>query len=379
MTKTRVTAEEQMLLRIDAGDTAPLDEEAERAIIQALTDEVSDCAAVVACDYDLGVFTNAVVRQLADLRSRLPLFVVDAHHLARWRSLRPDLTVPNADEAVAVLGLTLPDDARRRLTTLEQRRDALAERTGSRLVVVTLDRDGAVLFAPGRPSYRTWARPVRNDRAAGAGDTFCAALTLATCAGLPAAAAVEFAQAAADVAVHSQGTAICSAEQLRAQIAGHQDSMLDAAGLDGAVSRYRAVGARIVFTNGCFDVVHRGHVTYLNEAKRLGDVLVVGLNSDDSVARLKGLGRPVNCAADRAAVLTALSCVDHVVVFEEDTPADILRRVRPDVYVKGGDYTPEMLPEADVVRGYGGDLVILDYVPDHSTTAVLDRIRSTVG
>ncbi len=140
---------------------------------------------------------------------------------------------------------------------------------------------------------------------------------------------------------------------------------------------YRAEGRRIVFTNGCFDVLHRGHVAYLQQARRLGDVLIVGLNSDASVRRLKGPQRPVNPVADRVSVLSALSCVDHVTVFDEDTPLALIARVRPDVYVKGGDYRPEQLPEAPLVRELGGEVRILGYLADRSTSALIERIRST--
>jgi rfaE bifunctional protein nucleotidyltransferase chain/domain len=141
------------------------------------------------------------------------------------------------------------------------------------------------------------------------------------------------------------------------------------------VATHRAAGRRIVFTNGCFDVLHRGHVTYLEQAKALGDVLIVGLNDDAGVSRLKGPGRPVNMVADRAAVLAGLSCVDHVVPFAEDTPANLIELVRPDVYAKGGDYTAETLPEGPVVRSFGGEVAILDHVADQSTTATISRIR----
>lgn len=144
----------------------------------------------------------------------------------------------------------------------------------------------------------------------------------------------------------------------------------------GIVAGHRAARRRIVFTNGCFDVLHRGHVTYLKQAKRLGDVLIVALNDDASVARLKGDDRPVNTMADRAAVLTELSSVDHVVPFDEDTPAALVRLLRPDVYVKGGDYAREALPEGDIVRAYGGEVVIVDEVAGQSTTAVIARMRS---
>jgi D-beta-D-heptose 7-phosphate kinase / D-beta-D-heptose 1-phosphate adenosyltransferase len=151
---------------------------------------------------------------------------------------------------------------------------------------------------------------------------------------------------------------------------------VDEATLLALVAAHRRAGRRVVFTNGCFDILHRGHVSYLRQARALGDVLVVAVNSDASVTRLKGPGRPVNNAEDRCAVLAALSAVDHVVVFEEDTPERLVGAVKPEVYVKGGDYTPESLPEAPVVRRYGGEVRILPYLPGRSSTQILQRIGS---
>jgi D-beta-D-heptose 7-phosphate kinase/D-beta-D-heptose 1-phosphate adenosyltransferase len=138
----------------------------------------------------------------------------------------------------------------------------------------------------------------------------------------------------------------------------------------------RAAGHRVVFTNGCFDVLHRGHVAYLRQARRLGDLLVVALNSDASVSRLKGPTRPVNPLEDRAGVIGALSAVDLVTAFEADSPVELLELVRPDVYAKGGDYTPEMLPETPVVEALGGEVRILDYLADHSTSAIVARAQA---
>jgi rfaE bifunctional protein nucleotidyltransferase chain/domain len=226
-------------------------------------------------------------------------------------------------------------------------------------------------------SHRTWARPEAEKQASGAGDTFVAALTLARAAGLPLTTSVDLAQAAADVVVHRPGTSVCTTEELARHLGGFADTALTADELARQVQAHRREGRRIVLTNGCFDVLHRGHTRYLNQAKQLGDVLVVALNSDSSVRQLKGQDRPVNPEADRAAVIAALSCVDHVTVFDTPTPIPLIEMLQPDVYAKGGDYTPEMLAETAAVERYGGTVTILDYVPEHSTTAVLERIRST--
>lgn len=175
--------------------------------------------------------------------------------------------------------------------------------------------------------------------------------------------------------VRRDGTSVCSSRDLRAELSPSDDVAIDAEALADAIGRHRAEGRRVVFTNGCFDVVHRGHTTSLRQARRLGDVLVVAINDDASVRRLKGPDRPVNTAADRAAVLAALECVDYVTVFSTDTPIPLLELIKPDVYAKGGDYTPEMLAETSVVQGYGGIVHMLDYVESHSTSGIVEQIR----
>ena len=130
-----------------------------------------------------------------------------------------------------------------------------------------------------------------------------------------------------------------------------------------------------MFTNGCFDILHRGHITYLSKAKSLGDILIVGVNSDESIQRLKGLERPINTLEDRMLVLSALSCIDYIVPFKENTPLKLIKTIQPDIYVKGGDYTQETLPEAPIVEAQGGKIEILPYISDYSTTDIIKHIR----
>src|SRR5207237_571123 len=184
---------------------------------------------------------------------------------------------------------------------------------------------------------------------------------LALAGGATPAQAADLGQAAASVVARGTGTAVCTDTELRAAVSDSTAGFVGAEELARLVGSHRAAGRRIVFTNGCFDVLHRGHIAYLDQARQLGDVLVVALNGDASVARLKGPGRPVNPVEDRAAVLAALKAVDHVVVFDEDTPRRLLEVVRPEVYVKGGDYRPEMIPEARQVRRLGGRVHVLGY------------------
>jgi rfaE bifunctional protein nucleotidyltransferase chain/domain len=202
-------------------------------------------------------------------------------------------------------------------------------------------------------------------------------MTLAAAAGADMADAARVAQLAAGAAITGPCTCVCARDALLAQLATDPaDRVLDWTGLLGRIDAERARGARVVFTNGCFDVLHRGHVGLLQQARELGDLLVVAVNSDTSVTRLKGPDRPVNHVEDRTALLAALECVDYVVVFDADSPAELIERLRPDVYVKGGDYRAELLSDAALVERLGGQVRILDYVPDRSTSAVIERIRS---
>jgi D-beta-D-heptose 7-phosphate kinase/D-beta-D-heptose 1-phosphate adenosyltransferase len=178
------------------------------------------------------------------------------------------------------------------------------------------------------------------------------------------------------VAVAREETTACTARELRCQLTLTARPVSDLGDLLRQLEPHRCEGHRIVFTSGCFDNLHRGHITYLGQAKGLGSVLVVGINSDESIRRLKGPTRPINALDDRMELLAALSCVDYVVPFEADTPCDLVRAVRPDILVKGGDYTIDRLPEASVAQEYGGEVRILPFVADRSTTALIERIRS---
>ena len=259
---------------------------------------------------------------------------------------------------------------------MEAHADDLLAASGASLVVVTLDEDGAVLLERGRPPHRAYTERIDRPSTTGAGDSFAAAFTLALGAGADSITAVEIGVAAASVVVRERGTAVCDIGELQRSLGLVERALLTEAEMTSAIAAHRQAGRRIVFTNG-FSMLHRGHVTYLEQAKRLGDVLVLALNSDDSVRRLKGADRPLNSADDRAAVLAALSCVDHLAVFDEDSPRRLLEVVRPDLYVKGGDYTPQMLPEAPLVEQLGGSVRILPYVEDRSTTSLLERIRAS--
>jgi D-beta-D-heptose 7-phosphate kinase/D-beta-D-heptose 1-phosphate adenosyltransferase len=372
-TKTRIVSGGQTLVRVDDAHRGALPDDARRSVLDAARRARLGSAADVFADYGLGLFDADGIRELAGQDKVAPLTVVDAHDAGRWAGLAPQLVTPNAAEAARALGRPVPP-ADRRADFFLQSADELRASTGAGMIAVTLDVEGSLLLGPHGFRHRTRTSPAPEQNASGAGDTYVAALTVARCAGLSWPVSAELAQVAADVVVRRPGTAVCSTADLVHALGGSTDQVLTADALAERMRAERQAERRIVFTNGCFDVLHRGHVAYLRQARTLGDVLVVAINDDASTRRLKGPGRPVNPAADRAAVLAALGCVDYVVVFDTDTPIPLIEALRPDVYAKGGDYTTDMLDEAPVVTSYGGAVRILDYVPAHSTTAIVNRI-----
>lgn len=375
LAKRRITVDGQVICRIDQGDTGPIDEEIEARLVKRLADLWPRVDAVILSDYGYGVLTPNVIASIASLQDSSPRIVAaDSRRLAAFRGIGPTVVKPNYAEASRLLDLAC-ENARPRSEELLAHGPRLLERTGARIAPVTLDRDGAVVFERGRPAYRTYAENPVRAFPCGAGDTYLAAFTLALASAAATPVAAELAAAAAAVVVARPGTVSCSAADLHARRQG-RSKIVDRRGLAERLAEERQHGRRIVLTNGCFDILHRGHVTYLARAKALGDVLVVGVNTDDGIRRLKGPTRPINALGDRLDVLAALSSIDYLLPFDEPTPHEIIRVVRPDIFVKGGDYTRDRLPEAGLVEELGGAIRILSFLADRSTTGLIDRIRT---
>lgn len=397
--KQRVVSGAQMVVRFDQGTTGDLDPRAESQLIEKLETLYPQVDAVIVSDYDYGVLTPRVIQVLSDLQARhRRLVVVDSKRLEAYRDMKVSAVKPNYQEAVKLLDLQpingddeevtqerlpegehFPQEKARchngRLAQIFDRGEAILQKTGAQIAAVTLDKMGALIFERNRVPYRTYANPEPDSMAAGAGDTYVSAFALALAAGAQTESAAELASAASTIVVGKEGTATCHADELRGFLTAGDKYVPDVFQLAAQIAVFRRRNQKVVFTNGCFDILHRGHINYLSQAKALGDVLIVGLNSDDSVRRLKGPSRPINRLEDRARVLAALSCVDHIVAFDEDTPEQLIRAIQPDIFVKGGDYTRETLPEAGLVESLGGKIEILPYLEDHSTTGIIERIR----
>jgi D-beta-D-heptose 7-phosphate kinase/D-beta-D-heptose 1-phosphate adenosyltransferase len=283
------------------------------------------------------------------------------------------LLTPNLHELEAVVG---PCPSEGELVAKGNRMMAELELES---LLVTRGEHGMTLLRPGVEELHMPARAREVFDVTGAGDTVIGVLAAAVAAGAAMPAAVALANIAAGIVVAKLGTASVSAPELRRAVQQDQGSERGALTLEQlriAVADARSQGERVVFTNGCFDIIHAGHVAYLEQARKLGDRLIVAVNSDDSVRRLKGRGRPINQEDRRMAVLAGLEAVDWVVCFREDTPVDLLQSLQPDILVKGGDYADKTgVVGWQFVEAYGGEVRVLDFVDDVSTTAIVSRIR----
>jgi D-beta-D-heptose 7-phosphate kinase / D-beta-D-heptose 1-phosphate adenosyltransferase len=356
--KQRVRVGDHSLVRIDSG--APV------AVLGDLPAEaaaaVRDAAAVLVADYGRGTAAAPDVR--AALGNARGPVVWDPHPRGADPMPNARLVTPNSAEAARVAVDVAADGSG--LAAVGARAEALIRRWGVGAVAVTLGAGGALLsYGEGAPMVVPAVRVTGGDPC-GAGDAFAAAAALALADGAVTGEAVAAAVAAASAFVARGGAAAWD----RAE-----PNVASEPGVDGVLARVRAAGGTVVATGGCFDLVHPGHIATLRAARGLGDCLVVCINSDDSVRRLKGPSRPLVTAADRARVLEALEFVDAVLVFDEDTPAEVLDRLRPDVWAKGGDYAGADLPEAAVLRRWGGQAVVLPYLDGHSTSALVERSR----
>jgi len=374
--KTRIQADGHPLARLDRGDDRAISPESERQLIHLLKTHFVSCDGVLIADYHKGVVTPTIIDGLVRMKMSHPKFVaVDSKRLSLFKKMAPTLVKPNYSEAMKLLGCEITHKDRK--GQLEKCGKAIFRKTNAQWVVLTLDKDGSLWFERGKLVFNMGAIPVAVPHVCGAGDTFISACTLALLSGADAARTAQAATAAATVAIEKEATSLCSRLELLAKLDNEQKLVTSMKRLQEIKAYYKGLGHRIVFTNGCFDILHSGHVNYLKLAKKLGDVLIVGVNNDDSIRRLKGPARPINGLAERLSVLAGLGCVDHLVVFgdeADDTPAELIKVLAPDVFAKGGDYKDKELPEAKLVESLGGQVQLIPFTANRSTTRLIRRI-----
>ncbi len=367
------------LLRADWELAAPANAACEQAIIDRALDAMPKAGAVVLSDYAKGVLTLRVIRAVIDAAAKLgkPV-IVDPKGKDYSIYHGATLITPNRQE----LGQATRHETETDAGIIEAARE-LGRTVAAKAVLVTRSEAGMTLVVGDAEPVHVPAYPVRVRDVSGAGDTVVAVLAAMLAMHADFESATRAANAAAAVVVGKRGTATLTVAELRARIlpaaslAPEEKIIFDWSLLDERLAEWRRAGLRIGFTNGCFDLVHPGHIKVLAGARAACDRLIVGLNSDASVRRLKGQGRPVQDEHARAEVLAALEAVDLVVVFEEDTPRKLLERVRPKVLVKGGDYKHDEVIGHDIVEAEGGEVILIDLVPGQSTTGMVERSRST--
>lgn len=375
--KLRALARSQQLVRLDWEDSSPC----AAADIQQMLKQLQRTArpaVIVLSDYAKGVLTDDALRTIADIATRTGAQVVVDPKRRDFGAYPPrSVITPNLRELEAAANRTLaPDD----VDAIHDAARAVAAQADARAIIVTRSEHG-VLVVPDHGASR--AIPARGRALAdttGAGDTVVGVLAVALAAGASLEDAAHMANLAAGIAVGRVGTSTVTRADilLHAQRVGAR-KVLNRDELAQRVREWRCDGKRIVLTNGCFDLLHAGHLSLLGQAAQYGDVLIVAINSDASIHRLKGPQRPIVSAAERAALLAALECVDAVTLFEEDTPLALLEDVRPDVLVKGEDYQRREIVGRELVESAGGVVMRVPMVADHSTTALVDKIAAARG
>ncbi|MEM6995663.1 MAG: bifunctional D-glycero-beta-D-manno-heptose-7-phosphate kinase/D-glycero-beta-D-manno-heptose 1-phosphate adenylyltransferase HldE [Myxococcota bacterium] len=368
-TKARVLGDHQQVVRLDFEESGAFEGTQGDALLAACRPVLDEAGLLILSDYGKGVCTPAVCQALIEAAKERGVPVLVDPKTTDWsRYAGATLVTPNFKELCEVLGRSIANDDRE----VEAHAPALIERFGLKGVLVTRSEQGMTLMR-GQEALHigTEARDVFD--VTGAGDTVIGTLGTALAASVAMPDAVRLANRAAGVVVARAGSVpiTLGALQDAAHDIGVGNELAPRETLLARLDRERARGRSIVFTNGCFDVLHRGHLTYLRKAKALGDRLVVAINTDASVRRLKGPKRPVNAEGDRALMLASLAFVDYVCAFDEDTPADLIAAVKPDVLVKGGDYRLEEV----VGREHAGKVVLIDFVDGYSSSAIIDRMK----
>lgn len=364
------------LLRADRETHLPLADDDAADVMRAVVSQLPRADAVILSDYGKGVLSEDVIQAvIKDATAQGKPVIVDPKGADYRRYAGASVLTPNRAELAEATGLTVETTE-----SLVAAAHALARDIGVGAVLVTRSGEGMTLVTADGVVHHQAAETREVADVTGAGDTVAAALTLSLACGAPPAVAMRLATVAAGVVVGRHGTAVANVQDILGALrqtgfASVEQKVADRNGAVARVAAWRGAGLKVGFTNGCFDLLHPGHVSLLRQARAACDRLVVALNSDASVKRLKGESRPVQTEAARAAVMASLASADLVVIFDEDTPLALIDALRPDVLVKGADYTRATVVGGDLVESYGGRVVLADLVPSFSTTATITALK----
>lgn len=380
ITKTRIMAHHQQLMRLDEEQTCPMPSDFQNRMLEKIREQIESLQAVILSDYGKGIFhAPGFCQQVIEtcMNNHVPV-MVDPKGTDWNRYQGATCITPNTAEFQLVAG----DLSTNTEKTLSKAAEAIRRRYGLEWLLVTRGAKGMLLCGPkAKPAYiPAKSREVYD--VSGAGDTVIASLAAGLAIGLDFPDAAAFANTAAGIAVGKLGTQPVQAAELETALKwensqGRQTGIMKVLTAENAVMQlhsWRSTGDRIVFTNGCFDLLHPGHINLLHQARSFGDRLVVGLNTDASIRRLKGEKRPILHERDRAAILSALGSVDLVVLFAEDTPLELIKKLKPDILVKGADYRMDQVVGGDIVHAYGGDVRLVKLLKGYSTTDITQKV-----
>jgi len=371
--KTRFLADNnQQLLRLDVEDTDPITKAESNKILKKLQKVIDNFDLILMSDYLKGLLTQEFTQGVIKMARKhdIPV-VIDVKDPKYGKYYGATLLKPNLNELRSLTGKNVQTDEE-----IVEAAEELRKRSNCQYVLTTLGAKGMVLVGDGEPYFvKSLAREVYD--VSGAGDTTIAYLATCMANEMPIRESVDIANYAAGIQVGKVGTSSVSWQEVRDLISNEDHGIAHKILSAEELNSFRKDNAqkKIVFTNGCFDILHVGHKRYLQQAATLGDILVVGVNSDASVRRLKGPTRPVNNEQDRAEMLSALGFIDYVVIFDEDTPYELIKKIQPDVLVKGGDYKPEEVVGKDIVEARGGQLELISFVEGKSTTNIIKKIN----
>jgi D-beta-D-heptose 7-phosphate kinase/D-beta-D-heptose 1-phosphate adenosyltransferase len=363
---------QQQLFRMDEESTEVLSDEQYEKILQAYKNRLQHADIVCLQDYNKGLLSSSICQQMIQLAGQAKKKVlVDPSFTADYSKYTGATVItPNRQETSITVGFEI-----KTAETAARAAEILAEKFKFEAIVITLDKEGAYLrtreideVIPTRP------RSVYD--VTGAGDMVLATLAITLAAGYDYKTAVQLSNITGGIEVEKFGTATVTIEEVINEITGKNDKICPLDSLIGKIAEHRKQNAIIVFTNGCFDIVHRGHIEFLKFCKLHGDIVVVGLNSDSSVKKIKGPDRPINNQHDRTAVLAALETVDYITVFDEPDPLNLIKTIKPDVLVKGQDWAQKGVVGAEFVESYGGKVVLAPLVEGKSSTATIEKLKS---
>ncbi|GJL78586.1 MAG: bifunctional protein HldE [Nitrospinaceae bacterium] len=372
--KMRIIAHNQQILRIDKEDNRPITEETEKKIIQFTNKVLPKMQGVICSDYQKGVLTEKVIKNLMHRAQNSRKSVIVDPKSADF-SLYKGATVltPNEKEVERSVPIKINSSE-----DLERAAEYLLTLTRAEALLVTRGKDGMTLYPnKGKPvAIPTVAKEVFD--VTGAGDTVVSVFGMAVFVGFNFQEAAWLSNMAGSIVVGKVGTAVVTLNEinefLQEETFRTSHTVLELEELKKLVSLAKSTGKTVVFTNGCFDLIHGGHIEFLQKAKALGDILVVGLNSDPSVRAIKGDGRPIKTQQERANILSALRYVDYITIFDESTPANLISEIRPDILVKGDDYAIDEVVGREIVEGYGARVELIPIVKGHSTTNTVEQI-----